>query len=368
MKSAADRIPGWGRLPFPLLSLLSLRATSACCAVAVCTLVWASAGALEGTLIVANRDGGSISFYDLEAGVEIARVPIGPAIPHEVHVSPDGRRVLTGEYGGNNNPGRHAVLIDVASASVVARIDLGPDSRPHTVMFLPDGTRAVATMQDSDRLALLDLESGSVVRTFPTGGREGHMVRLSPDGTRAYVTSRGAEGTLSVIYLDEDRPPDVIVTGPGAEGIDVTPDGSEIWVANRDDESISIIDAETLEITATLEARPHAGRIDIAPNGLAAMPNGRNGVPPVPQMLRIWDVATRAVANEVPIRDGLPGNGNFGVLIQGDTAFVADPGLGTIQAFSLDGSGTRETIAAHREGPDGIAWSPIRLDAMTREN
>ena len=99
-------------------------------------------------------------------------------------------------YGPNDNPGRHVILMDVATASIIGRIDLGPDSRPHTARFLPDGQRAVATMQDSDQLALLDLNSMQVVRTYPTGGREGHMVRLSPDGSRAYVTSRGAEGTF----------------------------------------------------------------------------------------------------------------------------------------------------------------------------
>ncbi|HMB72281.1 MAG TPA: hypothetical protein VKQ06_01830, partial [Gammaproteobacteria bacterium] len=320
--------------------------------------------ALEGTLIVANRNGGSVSFFDLEAGVEIARVPIGPRIPHEVDVSPDGRLVLTGEYGPGGDRGRHVVVIDVASASVVRRIDLGPNSRPHTVLFLPDGRRAVATMQDSDQLALLDIEAGRVLKLFPTGGREGHMVRLSPDGTRAYVSSRGAEGTLSVIYLDQDRSPDVILTGPGAEGLDVTPDGREIWVANREDESISVVSADALEIVATLTARPYAGRIDIGANGLAAMPNGRNNVEPTPQMLRIWDVAERSVVAEFPIRDGQPDLGNFGVLVHEDTAFVADPGEGTILMFALDGSGTREVLASGHEGPDGIAWTPVRVDVM----
>ena len=131
-------------------------------------------------------------------------MPIGPIIPHEVAVSPDGRLALTSEYGPNSNPGRHVILIDVATASIIGRIDLGPNSRPHTARFLPDGQHAVATMQDSDQLALLDLNSMQVVRTYPTGGREGHMVRLSPDGSRAYVTSRGAEGTLSVIFLNEE--------------------------------------------------------------------------------------------------------------------------------------------------------------------
>ena len=60
-----------------------------------------------GTLLVANRTGGSISLFDLATGVEIARVPIGPAIPHEVAVSPDGRVALAGEYGPNRRQKRN---------------------------------------------------------------------------------------------------------------------------------------------------------------------------------------------------------------------------------------------------------------------
>ncbi|SVE28379.1 uncharacterized protein METZ01_LOCUS481233, partial [marine metagenome] len=162
-------------------------------------LVSLTALALEGTLLVANREGGSISFFDLATEREIARVPIGPAIPHEVAISPDGRWAVAGEYGPNGSPGQRLVVIDIVNARVMGRIDLGPASRPHDMVFLPDSRRAVATMQDSDMLALVDALALEVLRTYPTGGREGHMVRLSPDGRRAYVTSRGAEGTLSVI-------------------------------------------------------------------------------------------------------------------------------------------------------------------------
>ena len=327
----------------------------------------AQAQALDGTLIVANRSGGSISFIDLATKIEIARVPVGPVIPHEVDVSPDGRFALTAEYGGDNNRGRHVILMDVASASVVARIDLGPSSRPHAVLFLPDGRRAVATMQDSDQLALIDLEARRVLRRYPTGGREGHMVRLSPDGSRAYVTSRGAEGTLSVVFLDEDTPPVVIETGPGAEGIDVSADGREIWVANRSDESISVVDAESLQVTAVLEARPFAGRIDIGAQGLAIMPNGGGGGDPVPQYLRLIDVAARTVLAEVPIRDGRPQGGNFGVLIHGGLAIVSDPGAGNIQTFSLDGLSDRQVLVANHEAPDGLAWSPVRVAVMSAD-
>ena len=323
-----------------------------------------NAFALDGTLIVANRTGGSISFIDLSIGVEVARLPVGPIIPHEVAVSPDGKLALTSEYGPNNHPGQHVLLIDVSTASLIGRIDLGPNSRPHTVLFLPDGRRAVATMQDSDQLALIDIELQRVIRVYPTGGREGHMARLSPDGSRVYVASRLGAGTLSVIFLNEERDPVVIETGPGAEGLDVSADGSEVWVANRQEESISIIDTDSLEIVSVLDSRPLAGRIDMGPEGFAVVPNGNTRGTPVSQYLRLFNVHSRELVIEVPLRDGSPQNGNFGVLIHDGMVFASDPRQGTIQMFTLDGLGNRQVLTSDHDGPDGMAWSPIRLNAM----
>ncbi len=329
-------------------------------------LACSTASALEGTLVVANRAGGSISLIDLETRLEVARLPVGPIIPHEVAVSPDGRYALTGEYGPENSHGRHVILIDILNARIVGRIDLGENSRPHTAIFHPDGRRALATMQDSDLIALIDLGSMAVIRTYPTGGREGHMVRVSPDGSRAYVTSRLGEGTLSVIFLDEDRPPVVIPTGPGAEGISVSPDGSEVWVANRQEEAISVIDTESLEVVARIDSRPFAGRVEIGPNGRAVAPNGGGGGQPVQQFLRLFDVESREMITEIPLRDGTPGTGNFGVLIHDGLALVSEPGQGTIRLFDLDSFGESEPdvlVSAH-ESPDGLAWSPLRVEVM----
>lgn len=323
----------------------------------------------QGTLVVANRAGagGSISLIDLPTGLEMARVPIGPTIPHEVAVSPNGRYAMTGEYGPNSAPGRYVVLIDIVDARIVGRLDLGPNSRPHSIQFHPNGRQAIVTMQDSDQIAVLNLIPLQVVRTLPTGGREGHMVRLSPDASRAYVTSRGAQGTLSVIFLEEDRPPVVIDTGRGAEGLSVTPDGREVWVANRQLETISVIDTETLEVVAEIPSRPYAGRVDIGRNGLAVAPNGGGGGEPVPQFLRVFDVAEHTIVGEVPLAD-TPGDGNFGVLVQGDSAFVGFPDVGTIRIFNLRNLEEPPVfLATAHEAPDGIAWSPLRVGVMDAE-
>ena len=98
-------------------------------------------------------------------------------------MSPNGRWVLTSAYGGG--PGRHLVVLDLRNVRETGRIDLGEPSAPHSMAFLSDNRRAVATMEESDRIALVDVVNLEILRTYPTGGREGHMVRLSPDGRRA---------------------------------------------------------------------------------------------------------------------------------------------------------------------------------------
>lgn len=170
----------------------------------------------------------------------------------------------------------------------------------------------------------------------------------------------------SVIFLNEERAPVVIETGPGAEGLSVTPDGSEVWVANRAVESISIIDTASLEVVATIDSRPFAGRIEMGPDGRAIVPNGGGGGAPVPQYLRLFDVKARKMLTEVPLRDGRPRDGNFGVLIHDGLAFASDPGAGTIQTFDLDTMSKREVLVTNHEAPDGMAWTPVRVNVMTQ--
>ncbi|HSR42097.1 MAG TPA: YncE family protein, partial [Longimicrobiales bacterium] len=212
--------------------------------------------------------------------------------------------------------------------------------------------RAVATMEMSDRLALVDVTTRGVLRTYPTGGREGHMVRLSPDGSRAYVTSRGAEGTLSVIFLAEDRGPVVIPTGEGAEGIAVTPDGGEVWVANRDARTISIVDAGSLGVVATLETPPDPRRVEITSTGRALVPNGAG-----PGAVAVYDVGSRELLENASVGEGR----GFGVLAHGSSAFLSDRATGEILIWDPDRPEAVRTLATGHEEPDGMAWSPRRV-------
>ncbi len=247
---------------------------------------------LEGTLIVANRNGGSVSFIDLPGGIEMARHPIGARVPHEMAISPNGRIALTSEYGTGDNPGSTVLIFDVPTASLIGEIELGPNTRPHSLDFLPDGRRAVVSMERAGAIALVDVFDRRIIDTFEVGGEDNHMVRVSPDGNTAYAAGRGGAGTLSIVDLTGQRETVVLETGEGAEGMAVSPDGSEVWVANRRAQSVSVIDTRRRRVSRTIEDQGFVGRVDISDGGRVLIPTG--GVPgqPGPQEMRIFDVAS----------------------------------------------------------------------------
>ncbi len=316
---------------------------------------------LVGTLVVANKSGDSVSFIDLDRGREVARVAIGRA-PHELAVSPDGRLVLVGEYGSEEEHGRTVALLDVPSASVVGRIDVGEKSRPHSIAFLPGGERAVVTLQDSDTLAILDLASRTVARVIPTGGRESHMVRLSPDGRQAFVTSRLEEGTVSILDLEGDAPTRVLETGAGAEGLAVTPDGREVWVLDRAAGTISIVDTVRSIVVDRVPSRMQSNRIAISRAGEAIVTNGTSGET-LAQYLRVIDVASRKSRREFHLKGGEPAQGAFGIWIQDRTVFISDTDGGRVLAYDLETWGEPRILISglEKERPDGMGWSPLRV-------
>ena len=60
----------------------------------------------------------------------------------------------------------------------------------------------------------------------------------------------------------------MIPVGKGDEGFDVSPDGHELWTANAQDGTLSVIDLTTRKVTATLEARTFgANRLKFSPDG-----------------------------------------------------------------------------------------------------
>jgi DNA-binding beta-propeller fold protein YncE len=230
--------------------------------------VLASAAALAETLLVVRKTDNEVTFVDPGSGVALATVQTGFA-PHEISVSPDGRRAVVSNYGTRDQPGTSLSIIDLAQPREIRRIELAPHTRPHGVAWYAQDRIAVTT-EGSQSLLVVDPEAGQVVQAIGTAQAASHMVAVSADAARAYVTNIGS-GTTTVIDLAAGRKVTDLATGAGSEALALSPDGRELWVAARAAAEIAVLDTGSLEITARLPAPGMPIRIAFAADGRTAL-------------------------------------------------------------------------------------------------
>jgi YVTN family beta-propeller protein len=90
-----------------------------------------------------------------------------------------------------------------------------------------------------DTVSVVDPESGSVVGRVVTG-RGAHNLFLSPDRKRLYVCNR-VDGTLSVLDPTTLAVRQTIAMPGGPDDMDFAPDGT-IWISRRFAHSVAVLD------------------------------------------------------------------------------------------------------------------------------
>jgi YVTN family beta-propeller protein len=322
------------------------------------------------TLVVLNKSEATASLIDLESGAVRATLPTNDG-PHEAAVSPDGRIALIGNYGTGTAPGSSLTVVDIPAAKVVKTIDLDEYRRPHGLVFLADGRRALVTAEDNRSLLLVDIERAVVEKAIATRADVSHMVDLAFGDTRAFVANIGS-GSVSVIDLERGALLRTVETGAGAEGITATVDGEEIWVTNRGADTVSVLDAESLEIVATIPCASFPIRAKATPDGrhilVSCARSGdiavfdvaeRKEVRRIPQDLRAVDTGERLFGDRFG-ESSVP----IGIVIHpnGKTAWVAHTNADVVAEIDLGSWEIVRLLSAGRE-PDGMAYSALAVTA-----
>jgi DNA-binding beta-propeller fold protein YncE len=256
--------------------------------------VLASAGAQADVLLVGNKSAHSLWALDLATGEQRATIETGIG-PHEVEVSPDGRIAVVSNYGERDRPGNSLTVLDWPAGEVARVMDLGDDTRPHGMAFLPDG-RLVVTTEGSNRLLLVDVAQGEILRRIPVGEGVAHMVAAA-DARHAWVTNISA-GTLEKVDLAAGRVVGRVETGGGAEGVATAQGGREIWVTNRADDTISVVAADTLEILAALDSPGFPIRVAMTPDGRHALVTNARAA-----TLSVFTVTERKLLRTIQVAD-----------------------------------------------------------------
>ncbi|MFN8586846.1 MAG: cytochrome D1 domain-containing protein [Candidatus Eisenbacteria bacterium] len=308
---------------------------------------------LAGTIVVVNQKSDSITLVDVATREAYRHVKV-VAAPHEAAVSPDGRTVVVTNYARPGEPQRWLSVVALPSGETLRTIDLAPWRKPHDVRWV-DAERVVCTAEADSALLVVHVGSGKVERVIHTGNALSHMLALSTDRRRIYCSNMTAGSVSAFDFATGEKLAD-IPTGKECEGVGVSPDGRWVVAGNRAEDTISILDAESLKVVARVASPGFPYRVQFTPDGRHALvPHAQSGA------LVMLDVAKRTVSRVIALRGThVPDPSTAGVFPHPDGrhAFVTVRNDDSVLVLDL---ATGETLArvAAQSSPDGVAWSPI---------
>ena len=250
-------------------------------------------------LYVANRIGSDVSVVDLSTGQETKRLVAGRGASY-LALSPDGSKVycthiypLLGKH--HTLPESEITVIDTARQIVIDRDRLPGAAGVFHVALSADGRLGMAAeMRPKNLVPLAHVEHGWVIGNSISlfGDDIGEPVQipidelnryftppfgiaLAPDKSAAYVSTTGSDSVTVVdirrllAFLRAATPEarhalanDLsasahyvaarIPVGQGPKGLALSPDGRQLYVANRNGDTISVIDTAARRVSGTI--------------------------------------------------------------------------------------------------------------------
>jgi YVTN family beta-propeller protein len=248
------------------------------------------------TLYVANRLSNDISVIDLNKGEETKRLLAGRGSSY-LALSPDGTRIYETHIYPNRGafrtpPNSELTVIDTSRQAVVERRPMHNVAGVFHVTLSADGKLGVATqLRPKNLIPLAHLEHGWVFGNSLTlfGEDIGGMVQvpldeldryyalpwgvvITPDKSKIFLTTAASESVtvidvaklLSYVHAhpepfanDLSASANYVIAripvGHNPRGVLLSKDTTKLYVANRLDDNISVIDTRTLRVTRTID-------------------------------------------------------------------------------------------------------------------
>ena len=295
-----------------------------------------------GRLLVLLRDASALAIVDPASGNVLGRVPTGRD-PHEVTASADGRLAFVASMVDGIS------VIDLAAQEEIRRVDPGPGSQTHDVLFADD--KVYFTIEGYKSIGRYDPSADAIDWTLGIGEDGTHMLVLDRERGAMFMPNTGSNSVTMVENVMEGparaRLTDIPVPGERPEGIDLSPDGRELWTATRGDGGVSIIDVESRRVVETLDlGMRDANRLKFTPDGRVLIIDGEAA------SLVVMDAATRSVIERVSVGSADTGDGAVLVGPDGRRAFLGLRAADRVSVVDL------ETLEVTLEIPMGDGAGP----------
>ncbi len=217
-----------------------------------------------------------------------------------LEVAPDGR-TLYAAGGGTST----IEVLDWDGNALTSRASYPTRLRfPAGLALSPDGALVYAVNQAGRGLEILATADGAHVGSIGTGNNP-FDVALSPAGDEAYVSAE-RDSTVEIFDVRDPAGPVRLATldvPKNPEGLAVSADGTRLWVANADEDTVTSIDLGERKVERSIDLRAlGAEGYGRGPNALAFSPDGTRlyVAQATENAIAVVDLATSRVIGAIP--------------------------------------------------------------------
>ncbi|MDT8915305.1 YncE family protein [Amycolatopsis sp. PS_44_ISF1] len=314
-------------------------------------------------LLIVDTEAGAVELRDTGTFERLA-VRSLRSMPHEVVV--DRQRGLgyisisyeDGFYGHYEKASHFVEVVSLDGLRPLRSIDLSPHWGPHGLQLSPDLRTLLITCEShGGELIALDLETDEVTGSVPVGAPGPHWLTLTPDGTKVFTANK-EEPFVTVVDVASMTVTGRIETPCGTEGIAVSPDGAQVFVAGRRSPHLYLVDVAADRLTAALPLEEGPGAVAVTPDGRRVVFTSFNfdvwNENPVLRrgFVQVLELPSRELGPRIPV-------GRFPLNVttssEGGTAYVANYKDDTVSVVDLDEMTVTDTRPVG-EGPHGLAY------------
>ena len=320
-------------------------------------------------LYVSDETGGAVVVIDAASAQVIARIPVGKR-PRGIRLSADRTQLFVALSGSPiGGPGvdesklppadRFADgigVVDIGTGKLARTLKSGQD--PETFDLSSDGASLYVSNEETAEMSVVDVASGEVKSRTPVG-QEPEGVTLRPGGREVYVTSErdsdvAAIDTATGKVLARIK---VVVDGR-PRSVTFSADGATAFVANEADGSITVIDAVKRVVAGSIAVPRAAGApFPARPMGGVLAPDGAHAYVSLGRAKSVAeiDVPTRKLARVIENVGDRP----WGIAISPDgrTLYTANGPSGDVSVIDIATGAVTSRVAT-----GGSPWGVVFVD------
>jgi YVTN family beta-propeller protein len=242
-----------------------------------------------------------------------------------------------------NTPSNTVSVIDMRDNTIFATVyDV---NSPTGLAISPDGQWLYVTNGEINNVTYINMSRYRITGTIPVGNTP-YGIAMTPGGGTAYVTNY-LDNTVSIINITNKKVNGTINVGKGPFGIKINPVNGEAYVVNSEDGTISVIRDKS--VVATILAGDHATKgIAVTPDGSRLLVANKNS-----NTLSVINTTTYQVINTV--NTGLDPEG-IAISPDGWYAFITNPGSRNISDLQISDNTIR--VSFNLDNSSLIAFKP----------